>query len=117
MRLQNKSLVIIGGTTGLGLSAAKAFLSEGARVVVVGRSAAGIVPRFSSTRTYWPTRALDGRKEDGAEDVRSTPLGRPVLQKPFDFAQLEAHTDAALAREDARNRASQSPDANPRSGG
>ena len=38
MRLQDKSLVIIGGTTGLGLSAAKAFLAEGARVVVVGRN-------------------------------------------------------------------------------
>ena len=37
MRLSGKSLVIIGGTTGLGLSAAKAFLAEGARIVVVGR--------------------------------------------------------------------------------
>jgi len=36
--LQNKSIVIIGGTTGLGLSAAKAFVREGANVVVVGRS-------------------------------------------------------------------------------
>lgn len=37
MRLAGKSLVIIGGTTGLGLSAARAFVREGARVVVVGR--------------------------------------------------------------------------------
>jgi NAD(P)-dependent dehydrogenase (short-subunit alcohol dehydrogenase family) len=37
MRLKGKSLVIIGGTTGLGLSAAKAFIAEGARVIVVGR--------------------------------------------------------------------------------
>jgi NAD(P)-dependent dehydrogenase (short-subunit alcohol dehydrogenase family) len=37
MRLKNKSLVIIGGTTGIGLSAAKAFLREGARVVAMGR--------------------------------------------------------------------------------
>ena len=37
MRLAGKSLVIIGGTTGIGLSAAKAFGTEGARVVVVGR--------------------------------------------------------------------------------
>jgi NAD(P)-dependent dehydrogenase (short-subunit alcohol dehydrogenase family) len=35
--LQNKSLVIIGGTSGLGLSAARAFLAAGARVVIVGR--------------------------------------------------------------------------------
>lgn len=36
--LQNKSIVIIGGTTGLGLSAAKAFVREGANLVVVGRN-------------------------------------------------------------------------------
>jgi NAD(P)-dependent dehydrogenase (short-subunit alcohol dehydrogenase family) len=37
-QLQNKSIVIIGGTTGLGLSAAKAFISEGAKVIVLGRN-------------------------------------------------------------------------------
>ncbi|MFZ1527814.1 MAG: SDR family oxidoreductase [Ferruginibacter sp.] len=35
--LKNKNIVIIGGTTGLGLSAAKAFLAQGANVLVVGR--------------------------------------------------------------------------------
>lgn len=35
--LANKNLVIIGGTTGLGLSAAHAFLSNGANCVVLGR--------------------------------------------------------------------------------
>ena len=35
--LNEKSLVIIGGTAGIGLSAARAFLAAGARVVVVGR--------------------------------------------------------------------------------
>jgi NAD(P)-dependent dehydrogenase (short-subunit alcohol dehydrogenase family) len=36
--LINKKIVIIGGTTGLGLSAAKAFVKEGANVVVTGRN-------------------------------------------------------------------------------
>ena len=35
--LKNKNLVIVGGTTGLGLSAAKAFIAAGAKVVVIGR--------------------------------------------------------------------------------
>jgi NAD(P)-dependent dehydrogenase (short-subunit alcohol dehydrogenase family) len=35
--LKNKNIVIIGGTTGIGLSAAKAFINYGAKVVVVGR--------------------------------------------------------------------------------
>jgi NAD(P)-dependent dehydrogenase (short-subunit alcohol dehydrogenase family) len=42
MRLKDKSLVIIGGTTGIGLSAAKAFVAEGARVVVVGRKSESV---------------------------------------------------------------------------
>lgn len=36
--LSNKNIVVVGGTTGLGLSAARAFVAEGARVVVVGRN-------------------------------------------------------------------------------
>lgn len=36
--LQNKKIVIIGGTTGIGLSAAKAFVRQGAKVILVGRS-------------------------------------------------------------------------------
>lgn len=35
--LQNKSIVVVGGTSGLGLSAARAFITAGARVVVTGR--------------------------------------------------------------------------------
>jgi NAD(P)-dependent dehydrogenase (short-subunit alcohol dehydrogenase family) len=38
--LKNKSIVIIGGTTGLGLSAAKAFVKNGANIVIVGRNEA-----------------------------------------------------------------------------
>jgi len=40
--LASKSIVIIGGTTGLGLSAARACTKCGARVVVVGRSAESV---------------------------------------------------------------------------
>jgi NAD(P)-dependent dehydrogenase (short-subunit alcohol dehydrogenase family) len=37
--LAEKKIVVIGGTTGMGLSAAKAFIKNGAKVVVVGRNA------------------------------------------------------------------------------
>jgi NAD(P)-dependent dehydrogenase (short-subunit alcohol dehydrogenase family) len=36
--LDGKSIVVMGGTTGIGLAGARAFVHEGARVVVVGRS-------------------------------------------------------------------------------
>jgi NAD(P)-dependent dehydrogenase (short-subunit alcohol dehydrogenase family) len=38
VRLRDKRCVIVGGTTGIGLAAARRFLEEGARVVVAGRS-------------------------------------------------------------------------------
>ena len=37
LALQNKAIVVVGGTSGLGFSAARAFLEAGARVVVMGR--------------------------------------------------------------------------------
>lgn len=37
--LTNKKIVIVGGTTGIGLSAGRAFLKEGAKLVVLGRNA------------------------------------------------------------------------------
>jgi NAD(P)-dependent dehydrogenase (short-subunit alcohol dehydrogenase family) len=37
-QLENKNIVIIGGTTGIGLAAAKAFVEQGAKVVVAGRN-------------------------------------------------------------------------------
>lgn len=37
--LKDKNIVIVGGTTGIGLSAAKAFIANGAKIIVVGRNA------------------------------------------------------------------------------
>src|SRR5687767_2895460 len=37
--LKERNIVIIGGTTGIGLSAARAFVSNGANIIVVGRNA------------------------------------------------------------------------------
>ena len=41
-RYEGKRVVIIGGTSGMGLATAKMLLDEGARVLVTGRSQAGL---------------------------------------------------------------------------
>jgi NAD(P)-dependent dehydrogenase (short-subunit alcohol dehydrogenase family) len=40
--LSGRNIVVMGGTTGLGLSAARAFIEHGARVLVVGRNKANV---------------------------------------------------------------------------
>jgi NAD(P)-dependent dehydrogenase (short-subunit alcohol dehydrogenase family) len=49
--LRNKSIVIVGGTTGIGLSAAKSFLAQGANVVAIGRNAQSAEAALSLLKT------------------------------------------------------------------
>ena len=62
MALQGKVIVIIGGTTGLGLSAAKACLRQGAQVVVVGRN-----PEKVQAAQAWLGEAARALAGDAAE--------------------------------------------------
>lgn len=41
-RFEGKSVLVTGGSSGIGLAAAKAFVEEGARVVITGRDAAAL---------------------------------------------------------------------------
>lgn len=49
--LANKNFVIIGGTTGLGFSAAHAFIKNGANVIVVGRNSESVAAAVNSLGT------------------------------------------------------------------
>jgi NAD(P)-dependent dehydrogenase (short-subunit alcohol dehydrogenase family) len=62
--LAGKSLVVIGGTTGLGLSAARAFVHAGAGVVVVGRNPQSV--RAARTALGGSNIALEGDACDSA---------------------------------------------------
>ena len=41
-RFNNKTILVTGGSSGIGLAAARAFAAEGARVIITGRDAAAL---------------------------------------------------------------------------
>jgi NAD(P)-dependent dehydrogenase (short-subunit alcohol dehydrogenase family) len=68
--LKDKVLVIIGGTTGLGFSAALAFVRNGARVVIVGRDRLHL--KSAQTRLGKSARSL------AADAIRSDTASRAI---------------------------------------
>lgn len=65
--LQDKIIVVIGGTTGLGLSAAQAFVREGARVLVVSRSPRNVEKALATLGTAGCGFAGDATESATAE--------------------------------------------------
>lgn len=74
--LENKKLVIIGGTTGLGLSAAKAFVAEGAQVVVVGRNHESATEAAAILQSAGIARVGDASHETTAQSAIETCLNK-----------------------------------------
>ena len=85
--LQDRSVVIIGGTTGLGLSAAKACVRAGARVVVCGRnpeSAASAEQALGSAARVLVGDATDPGTADSGDSPgarRLRPIRRAVPRR------------------------------------
>jgi NAD(P)-dependent dehydrogenase (short-subunit alcohol dehydrogenase family) len=65
-QLDNKNIVIIGGTTGIGLSAAKAFIAEGAKIVVVGRNEESVAIAKNILKENAEVFSADATNEDTA---------------------------------------------------
>jgi len=75
-QLINKNIVIIGGTTGIGLSAAKAFVAEGANVVVVGRNADSVGEAKKILGNNAEALAADATHPETAANSIHTCIGR-----------------------------------------
>lgn len=70
--LSGQSFVIIGGTTGLGLSAAQAIVRAGGRVVVTGRSQANVDAASETLGTAGHAIVADASKEQSTHQAIST---------------------------------------------
>jgi NAD(P)-dependent dehydrogenase (short-subunit alcohol dehydrogenase family) len=69
--LTGKRLVIMGGTSGMGLSAAIACIDEGARVVVAGRNEDTATAAGKQLKDSGKVVIADATKEDGADTAIS----------------------------------------------
>lgn len=69
MKLKNKTVVITGGSDGLGLALAKQFLSKGSQVFITGRNQNKIDDTVQSLTTLFPDERISG----SAIDVRDLP--------------------------------------------
>jgi NAD(P)-dependent dehydrogenase (short-subunit alcohol dehydrogenase family) len=70
--LTGKRLVIMGGTSGMGLSAAIACINEGAKVVVTGRNEETAAAVAKELKDHGKVVIADATKEDGAEKAIRT---------------------------------------------
>ncbi|MCB0630276.1 MAG: SDR family NAD(P)-dependent oxidoreductase [Saprospiraceae bacterium] len=67
--LTGKNILIIGGTSGMGLSAAKAFIRQGARVVATGKDAESCVTAQKTLGNMARIVECDAREEYTAEQA------------------------------------------------
>lgn len=72
LSLKGKSVVVVGGTTGIGFSAAGCFVRVGARIVVVGRDAAHL--REACKSLGRAARGMAGDATDPATAARAVEL-------------------------------------------
>ena len=80
LQLENKRALVTGSTAGIGFAIAKALATEGARVIVNGRSEQRVVEAISSIRASVPSARLATRPGPrGAGDRAVT-----ILFAPFD---------------------------------
>ena len=66
-QLENKNIVVIGGSTGIGLSAAKTFIANGAKVVVVGRNEESVAAAKNILKEKAEAFSADATKAGTAE--------------------------------------------------
>jgi NAD(P)-dependent dehydrogenase (short-subunit alcohol dehydrogenase family) len=70
--LEGKKIVVIGGTTGIGLSAAKSFIEAGANVAVVGRNEQSVATARHVLRESAVVISGDARAAGTAEEAIET---------------------------------------------
>ncbi len=88
--LAGKKIVVIGGTTGIGLSAAKAFIAEGAKLVIAGRSIESVEKAADELGKNAAAVSLDAREPATAKKaIEAGGSGRKMGDGPLHELTLE----------------------------
>ena len=80
MSMHNATVVILGGSSGIGLATAQAAQSEGAKVVITGRDAARLENARVALGGNADARLLDAADENGTRDLFA---GLPAIDHVF----------------------------------
>ncbi|GMQ54976.1 SDR family NAD(P)-dependent oxidoreductase [Halopseudomonas aestusnigri] len=99
MRLQGKTALITGGTSGIGLVTAERFLREGARVAITGRDAAKLAQARATLGGDVITILADVRVQRMAQEVADA-FGDGSLDIFFGNAGV-AYSTPLLSTDDA----------------
>ncbi|KAK0730307.1 hypothetical protein B0H67DRAFT_548284 [Lasiosphaeris hirsuta] len=81
-KLQDKHVLVIGGSSGIGLAVAEAALASGAKVTISSSSPAKVIAAVSNLSTSYPDRTVRGLTTD-----LSKPSAEADLATLFDAAQ------------------------------
>ncbi|OAL39246.1 hypothetical protein AYO20_01564 [Fonsecaea nubica] len=85
-KLQGKSVLLVGGTTGIGYGIAEACLEFGAKVVVASRSADKVAAAVDSLKTSYPEHAANVRGHTVDLNTVASDDVEKQLVALFDFA-------------------------------
>ncbi len=80
MPMHNTTVIILGGSSGIGLATAQAAQAEGAKVVITGRNAARLENARVALGASADARLLDAADESGTRDLFA---GLPAIDHVF----------------------------------
>lgn len=97
MRLENQTIIVTGGSSGIGKAAAEAFVAEGASVVIVGRTQSRLDEAIASFDGPGDARAVQGDVRSW-EDVENVFASTRELFGPPDLLLNNAGVTGQLVR-------------------